>query len=66
MTKTSDYCKGCLGTINNCYYHDYAEELKCPCNVCLVKITCVVMCDDFGNFTTQYMRNELKEIALEK
>ncbi len=49
-----EYCKGCLGITFNCYFIKYAEEFKCPCAICLIKIVCEAGCDDFEDFSTNH------------
>ncbi len=53
---TMKYCKGCLSITKDCFYSIFGEEFKCPCNICLIKMTCAVGCNDFGHFTLRYTK----------
>lgn len=43
-------CRGCIGNLHKCYYIEGAKEFECPCGICLVKVTCETICDDFHDF----------------
>ena len=51
----SKTCKGCY-SFDECgipYHHGWYEAEKCPCNICLVKVVCRGICDDFRTFMEQ-------------
>lgn len=50
----TDYqeCKGCdpqTACVNPKYILNN-EEISCPCIICLVKVICVKLCDDYRKF----------------
>jgi len=52
-----DNCKGCpLMPINSCY--PYSN--KCPCIKCLVKVTCMDVCEEFDIFSMFVSKETIK------
>jgi hypothetical protein len=47
-------CKGCLGELEDCSFIDHSKRFKCPCFICIVKVMCEGICDDFSDFRTRY------------
>jgi hypothetical protein len=60
MTELED-CKGCIGTLHGCLYIKGVEKFKCPCVICLVKVMCEPICDDFVEFAHRYEEGEKNE-----
>jgi len=47
-------CRGCLGELNDCLFAEYSKRFKCPCFICIVKVMCKGICNDFNDFMTRY------------
>jgi len=59
-----DYCEGCA--TYHLYHHSYGPTLcryadnnndKCPCSLCIIKMMCKTVCDDFKDFTHNTRNN---------
>ena len=46
-------CKGCPGLPNNCHFIKRAKKFKCPCFICLVKVMCENVCQEFKDFASR-------------
>lgn len=51
---TPEYYNSCRGCFieNGCGYFNshYKSHIKCPCKICLVKVTCNKTCDEYSDF----------------
>jgi hypothetical protein len=59
-------CKGCHSLKYSNYDIPYCNVIcgttynilpKCPCHICLVKVTCISACDEFENTVLDYIHN---------
>jgi len=64
-----NYCEGCLThifiednmdieKISECSFADYNLNGECPCNLCIVKMMCIDVCDIFLTFEAEVKRND--------
>jgi hypothetical protein len=51
-----NYCEGCLSYTGcyliaySCLFDFYNDEGQCPCTLCIIKVMCEDVCDDFTHF----------------
>ena len=49
-----EHCKGCPSNTyykdGSCKFNAYNDCGQCPCSVCIVKVMCQDVCDDFNKF----------------
>lgn len=61
-----DCCVGCMlygylfedSHVSVCDLVRHEEEKRCPCHKCLVKVTCVEICDDLDNLKDSLYKRE--------
>ncbi len=57
MTTNND-CEGCV-TVVRCKYTQKDHD-KCPCRICLIKVMCEKICEEYLQFTGDVYRQRNK------
>jgi len=61
----TEHCKCECDNAKTCYLKYSTLSIKCPCDKCIVKLMCQIMCEDYDAFRAMNDKTEPRYVRLE-